>query len=324
MRGKKFCRVGQSRDFSRSGHWAVAGIWHVSRGALGSAPCPVQGESLLFFIAMLYVLTISILAPNSSMPLLASTTTIRSGASASAEHLRFNLSRDEKNDSFRMQYNLEFARHIEISAGNASLRRETRILCLIYTCSTRHDRLEAIAETWGKKCTGFIAVSNQTDAKLGAVSVPHDGPEVYNNMWQKVRSMWKYVHEHFVDEFDFFYVCGDDNFVVNTHPRTRCHITTLLRSAPHATCLRIASFPRADFRESPGVPRVRRAGKGIISRTVCGGDPWRNRSDSCPRRRALEEESRRYGGICNEQSCAAALRDFNVQFFLLPAHSVAC
>ena len=234
-----------------------------SVGALGSAPWPVRGEGLLLSIAMLCILIISILAPSSSMPVLASNASTamsttraehfvlhqspdlklgtevpsynhdpfllrRSAASASAEHPRLDISREEKSDNLRMHYNLEFARHIEISAGNTSLREKTRILCLVYTCSTRHERLEAIAETWGKKCTGFMAVSNQTDAKLGAMSVPHDGPEVYNNMWQKVRSMWKYVHEHFVDEFDFFYVCGDDNFVVNTHPQTRCHISTVI------------------------------------------------------------------------------------------------
>lgn len=134
---------------------------------------------------------------------------------AGALRPRFNISGNHLLDSARLAYNLKFARHIKVPVVNASAQRSIRILCLVYTCSTRHNRLEAVAETWGKKCTGFIAASNLTDAKLGAVSIPHDGPEVYGNMWQKVRSMWKYVHRHFLNEFDFFYVCGDDNFVVN-------------------------------------------------------------------------------------------------------------
>ena len=29
-------------------------------------------------------------------------------------------------------------------------------------------------------------------------------------MWQKVRSIWRYVHEHFAEDFDFFTMHGDD------------------------------------------------------------------------------------------------------------------
>ncbi len=74
--------------------------------------------------------------------------------------------------------------------------------------------LKSIVDTWARKCDGFIAGSNFTDAALHAVNIPHPGKEEYANMWQKLRSMWGYVHRHYADKFDWFYVCGDDTFVM--------------------------------------------------------------------------------------------------------------
>jgi len=50
--------------------------------------------------------------------------------------------------------------------------------------------------------------------KTGAVGVPHEGPEEYNNIWQKTRANWRYVYEYYRDEFDYFHFGGDDLFVL--------------------------------------------------------------------------------------------------------------
>ena len=61
---------------------------------------------------------------------------------------------------------------------------------MVYTHSNRHDgQLRALTETWAKHCDGFLAASNLTDKSLGAVDLWHEGPEIYNNMWLKIRSM---------------------------------------------------------------------------------------------------------------------------------------
>lgn len=69
----------------------------------------------------------------------------------------------------------------------------TRILCMVYTMSDAHaERIRAIRETWAGRCDGFLAFSTVSDPRLPAISLPHDGPEEYNNMWQKVRSIWRF------------------------------------------------------------------------------------------------------------------------------------
>jgi glycoprotein-N-acetylgalactosamine 3-beta-galactosyltransferase len=33
-------------------------------------------------------------------------------------------------------------------------------------------------------------------------------------MWQKVRSTWAYVHENYLEKYDWFFISGDDTFVI--------------------------------------------------------------------------------------------------------------
>jgi hypothetical protein len=63
-----------------------------------------------------------------------------------------------------------------------------KILCLVYTMAENHaTNIRAIRETWGSGCDGFLAFSTESDPRIPAISIPHDGPEAYGNMWQKVR-----------------------------------------------------------------------------------------------------------------------------------------
>jgi hypothetical protein len=95
-----------------------------------------------------------------------------------------------------------------------SSQKHPKVLCIVYTHSGRHHILQSIAETWGPRCDGFLATSNATDARLGAVDIVHRGPERYSNMWQKVRSTWAYVYDHYLNDYDWFHIGGDDMFVI--------------------------------------------------------------------------------------------------------------
>lgn len=56
--------------------------------------------------------------------------------------------------------------------------------------------------------------SNATDPALGTVNIIHQGPEIYGNIWQKVRSMWSYVYDNYYDKYDWFHIGGDDLYVL--------------------------------------------------------------------------------------------------------------
>lgn len=53
-----------------------------------------------------------------------------------------------------------------------------------------------------------------SDPRIPTISIHHEGPEEYENMWQKSRSIWKFVGTHYLEDFDFFYLGGDDLFAI--------------------------------------------------------------------------------------------------------------
>ena len=87
-------------------------------------------------------------------------------------------------------------------------------MCTVYTYDKNHPKLEAAAESWGWKCDGFLGASTLTNETIGAVDLPHLGPEAYNNMWQKTRSILAYIYDNYLDDYDFFWIGGDDFFLV--------------------------------------------------------------------------------------------------------------
>ena len=98
-----------------------------------------------------------------------------------------------------------------------------KIICAIYTTEQKHDHVRAIVETWGWRCDGFFAASTKTIPDIGAVDLPHLGTETYFNMWQKTRSILAFLFDHYIDEFDYFYLAGDDTHLIVENLRHYLH-----------------------------------------------------------------------------------------------------
>ena len=99
-------------------------------------------------------------------------------------------------------------------AADNTGKPRAKIFCLVYTIDKGHESIPAIRETWGQKCDGFMVGSNKTDASIGAVNIVHEGPEEYNNIWQKVRSMWCYIYDNYYEKYDWFHIGGDDLYLL--------------------------------------------------------------------------------------------------------------
>lgn len=67
-----------------------------------------------------------------------------------------------------------------------------KIMCVVYTIEKYHEKIPAITSTWGTQCDGFLVASDKTVTEPGihTVNIIHEGPEEYNNIWQKIRSIW--------------------------------------------------------------------------------------------------------------------------------------
>lgn len=111
-----------------------------------------------------------------------------------------------------------------------------KILCVVYTYHGNHQRLDNIIDTWGWRCDGFFAASTATIetpgiSGFGAIDLAHHGPEEYNNMWQKTRSIMGYLYDHYQDDYDYFYVCGDDTHLIVSNLRNYLGHLELSRNA---------------------------------------------------------------------------------------------
>jgi hypothetical protein len=125
-------------------------------------------------------------------------------------------------------------------SSNTKTKAEPKLLCLVYTYSPMRYLLRTQALVWGHHCDGFLAFSNETLPELGIYELPIDQSqhqqgddrrnESYNNMWQKSRGIWKHVHDHFLEEFDYFYLSGDDVYLLVNSGKNSNQSTRLTQS----------------------------------------------------------------------------------------------
>ena len=92
--------------------------------------------------------------------------------------------------------------------------KPVKIFCGLYTMEKNKENIESSRSTWGKRCDGFLAFSTKTDASIPSINIEHEGQESWDNMWQKSRSIWRYIGVHYLDDFDWFLLGGDDMFYI--------------------------------------------------------------------------------------------------------------
>ena len=85
-----------------------------------------------------------------------------------------------------------------------------------YSCRIlRHLTAACLLFVCGRpKCDGFMVASNETVPSLNIVNIQHWGEENYNGVWQKLRSIWAYIYSAYAEDYDFFYLGGDDYYLI--------------------------------------------------------------------------------------------------------------
>ena len=159
-----------------------------------------------------------------------------------------------------------------------------KILCMVYTMeSAHHNNIRAIRETWASHCDGFLAFSTASDPRIPAISLPHEGEESYYNMWQKVRSIWKFVGTHYVDQFDWFFQGGDDLFVLPQNLRN--YLSTLDAAGDHFVGRRFKGYGDDNYFNSGGSGYA--LSRGILKKYIDKG--WEH-PDCAPKRKTSMED----------------------------------
>lgn len=87
-----------------------------------------------------------------------------------------------------------------------------RILCVVLTHAENHaTRLDAILETWGRKCHHFIAASDSEDESRYAYRV--QAQEGYWGIWDKLMQTLRMILDKNI-EFDWILKADDDTYVI--------------------------------------------------------------------------------------------------------------
>jgi len=99
-----------------------------------------------------------------------------------------------------------------------------RILCFAVTYAAQHQtRVRAVAETWGQRCDKLLFFSDVRDTIVVAADTPAERRfEImqldiiadHEHLWLRTRAALKYLHTHFRRDYDWFYKCDDDTYVI--------------------------------------------------------------------------------------------------------------
>ncbi|XP_061203795.1 glycoprotein-N-acetylgalactosamine 3-beta-galactosyltransferase 1-B-like [Neopsephotus bourkii] len=94
-----------------------------------------------------------------------------------------------------------------------ALYERVRVLCWVMTSpSTLETRARHVRATWARHCNVVLFMSSAPEPSLPAVGLPV-GEGRHQLYWKTIRA-FQYVHEHHLDQADWFLKADDDTFVV--------------------------------------------------------------------------------------------------------------
>lgn len=101
-----------------------------------------------------------------------------------------------------------------------NLAKSIKILCWIHVKTAVKDRIDAIKNTWGRKCTTFITITNtgETSYADNIVHISNSG-----NTFSNIGSSYRFIYEHYGNEFDWFLKTDDRVFVVMENLRYKLY-----------------------------------------------------------------------------------------------------
>lgn len=109
-----------------------------------------------------------------------------------------------------------FPKNLHFSGENSlvahKLFHQVKIMCMVMTVPENHEtRAIHIKNTWGKKCNKLIFMTSAGDSKLNTVILPIENSR--KALWNKTKEAFLHLHEHYLEDYDFFLKADDDKLV---------------------------------------------------------------------------------------------------------------
>lgn len=102
-----------------------------------------------------------------------------------------------------------FQREVYNESLSASLFNDVKVLCMVMTHPENHRKKAIhVQNTWGQRCNKLIFMSSERDILLDTVVLPIS--ETRANLWNKTKMGFQYLHDNYLDDYDWFMKADDD------------------------------------------------------------------------------------------------------------------
>lgn len=92
------------------------------------------------------------------------------------------------------------------------LSRNITILCWLNVKSIDTNQFDAIKNTWGQRCTKFIAIASSTDTKIDSSDIFQVSGAADKSSY--LAQVYSFIAENYIDQFDWFINTDGRSFVV--------------------------------------------------------------------------------------------------------------
>ncbi|KAK7008924.1 glycoprotein-N-acetylgalactosamine 3-beta-galactosyltransferase 1, partial [Biomphalaria glabrata] len=123
--------------------------------------------------------------------------------------MTFQPEENESSDSLKYRPDDDY----QATTVAQQLAKQVRVLVWVMTSPKNlANKALAIKQTWGKRCNIILYISSVSDPEFPTISL--NVPEGREHLTGKTMAAFRYIHEHYLDEADWFMKADDDTYLI--------------------------------------------------------------------------------------------------------------